>query len=243
MQLFYFPEVSQNTSEYQFPKQEARHLIKVLRKKTGDKVNFTDGRGNLYSGSLVIHGNFCKLENIQSIQPRSETFVAGQLPYHLHIAIAPTKSNDRTEWFLEKSVELGVTRITPILCEHSERNKIRKDRFEKIMVSAMKQSQRLCLPQLDPLTPLDEFIDNEYAEQKLIAHLERGNEKELAEVLDISQDTIILIGPEGDFSNQEIDMALKKNYKPVRLGSSRLRTETAGVYAVGVMKTLWDRQH
>ncbi|MFT5892575.1 MAG: 16S rRNA (uracil1498-N3)-methyltransferase, partial [Dokdonia sp.] len=154
------------------------------------------------------------------------------VPYKLHIAIAPTKLNDRFEWFLEKSTEIGITEITPIICDHSERKQIKEERFKKIVQSAMKQSLQAHLPVLHPMTTLKDFIASQpQAHLSCIAHCEEGEKSPLTKELTAAKDILILIGPEGDFSSQEITQAVSKGYKEITLGNSRLRTETAGIVA------------
>ncbi|WP_338349802.1 16S rRNA (uracil(1498)-N(3))-methyltransferase [Nonlabens tegetincola] len=226
MQLFYFGKIEPNQSSIELPKDETRHISRVLRKKQGDQIHITDGNGRLFLGTImsitstkcVVNLAFAKAES----QPTSS----------LHIAIAPTKMNDRMEWFLEKATEMGIARITPILCDHSERKKINLERFEKIVVSAMKQSNRLFLPVLDELTDFREFLLSTHG-SRLIAHCEEDGEK--SELInELQPHTCLLIGPEGDFSNEEIELAKASGFKPVSLGPTRLRTETAGVYAAAI---------
>lgn len=224
MQLFYNSQLKSSSTNLTLDREESKHVFKVLRKKIGDHISITDGRGNLYKGTINhITSNRCDL-NIAH---------AKTLPlpsYQLHIAIAPTKMNDRMEWFLEKATELGITRITPILCDHSERKKINIDRFERIIVSAMKQSLQFHKPQLDDLISFNEFIQSNYKANKLIAHCEETDKQQITTYINANESSLILIGPEGDFSTREINAALKNEFKPVALGNNRLRTETAGVY-------------
>jgi len=155
-----------------------------------------------------------------------------EAPKHkLHLAVAPTKMNDRYEWFLEKATEIGIYEITPIICDRSERKIINPERFEKIILSAMKQCNQMFLPKLNPAISMKEFIKRENSGEKLIAHCEETNKKSLKSILKAKTDYTILIGPEGDFSNKEIELALENNYIPVSLGETRLRTETAAIVA------------
>lgn len=225
MQLFYNSQLDSNSSTFTLDRDESKHVFKVLRKNVGDSISITDGRGNLYKGTINhITSNRCDLDIAfaKAYPP---------LPYDLHIAIAPTKMNDRMEWFLEKATEMGITRITPILCQHSERNKINRERLNRIVVSAMKQSLQFHKPQLDELMSFEDFLKLELTGKKLIAHCEELEKIHLSETIKASENAIVLIGPEGDFSTQEIEMALHHEFQPVSLGNTRLRTETAGIYA------------
>ncbi|BAO55917.1 16S rRNA (uracil(1498)-N(3))-methyltransferase [Nonlabens marinus] len=228
MQLFYFPQATATTTLLSLEKEDTRHITKVLRKKVGDQVSITNGTGDLFDGTITqLTSNKCSLK-LQHV--KFEPAPSGQL----HIAIAPTKMNDRMEWFLEKSTELGITEITPLLCSNSERRSIKWDRFDKILVSAMKQSLQLHKPKLNELTSLEEFMETESSSIKLIAHCEQTQKKHLSGFLEKDLEITLLIGPEGDFTPQEIEQALVKNYQPVHLGATRLRTETAGVYAASL---------
>ncbi len=159
------------------------------------------------------------------------------LSYRLHIAIAPTKNNDRLEWFLEKSTEIGITEITPILCDHSERKIIKAERLEKVLISAMKQSGQATVPRLNPLCKLKDLQDLN-SSIKYIAHCENEKQGHLKKLYEAGKSSLILIGPEGDFSANEIDFALKQGYKPISLGNNRLRTETAGIVVCNTINTL-----
>jgi 16S rRNA (uracil1498-N3)-methyltransferase len=232
MQLFYFPQATASSTLLSLEKEDTRHITKVLRKSVGDTVSITNGLGDLFDGTITeLTSNRCIL---------ALAFIKNE-PVHkplLHIAIAPTKMNDRMEWFLEKSTELGISTITPLLCANSERRNIKIDRFDKIIVSAMKQSLQLHKPILHPLTKIEDFIASNKDEIKLIAHCEETDKIHLSELLQSNLDTTILIGPEGDFSTTEIENALRNNYRPVHLGHTRLRTETAGVYAASLFNAI-----
>ncbi|GAK94465.1 ribosomal RNA small subunit methyltransferase E [Nonlabens ulvanivorans] len=232
MQLFYNSQLDTESTSFTLDREESKHVFKVLRKKIGDNINLTDGKGNLYHGTINhITSNRCDLDIAfaEAYPP---------LPYQLHIAIAPTKMNDRMEWFLEKATEMGITRITPILCQHSERQKINLDRFDRIIVSAMKQSLQFHKPKLDELMNYEEFINLNLSSHKFIAHCEDGNKNHLKQLISTNQSVTVLIGPEGDFTPQEIELALKNNFKPVSLGATRLRTETAGVYTAAALNII-----
>ncbi|MCB0461743.1 MAG: 16S rRNA (uracil(1498)-N(3))-methyltransferase [Flavobacteriaceae bacterium] len=225
MQLFYNPYISETTSSFTFDKEESKHIVKVLRKSVGDVLHITNGSGWLFDAEIT-NADIKKCQvNISSakLQPKRD--------YQLHLAVAPTKMNDRFEWFLEKATEIGIDTIIPILCDHSERKVIKLDRFEKILQSAMKQSLQCYLPTINELTPYSSFISQDFKGQKFIAHCEDTDRKSLKSQLLPKQDIIILIGPEGDFSVKEIETALQHNFIPVTLGNTRLRTETAAIAA------------
>lgn len=247
MYLFYTPDiaVSQTLSE-----EESQHCVRVLRYDRGDEILLTDGRGTTYKARITNpHPKHCEFEILssQTQEPHHH--------FHLHIAIAPTKNVERLEWMVEKCTEIGVDEITPLLCRFSERKTLRVDRLEKIVLSAAKQSLTPYLPVVNDLTPFDEFIQTHSAKRSFceavlqsegrsfspqgcfyIAHCYEQDKRELkdeiiANTKHQTPDITILIGPEGDFSEAEIDLALKNGYVPVSLGNSRLRTETAGVVA------------
>lgn len=227
MQLFFHPKAVQINQELAFDKDESRHIVKVLRKQTGDRLILTNGKGSFYTTEIVAANP--KKCVVQLLEAENQ----GPLPYFLHLAVAPTKLNDRYEWFLEKAVEVGVSEITPIFCEHSERTKIKEDRFEKIIISAMKQSLKAYLPKLNKAVSFSEFIKtaSQSSANKYIAHCAQGEKKSLKIELQPNQNVLILIGPEGDFALSEIELALKNNFILVSLGNSRLRTETAAIAA------------
>lgn len=213
---------------------ESRHCAKVLRMRKGDEVSFIDGKGTLGKGILMkVDPACCELKILE----RQENFE--KRPYSLHIAIAPTKNIDRFEWFIEKSVEIGIDRITPIICEHSERRRVRLDRMERIILSAAKQSIKAWIPQVDSMVSYNDFLKKKFdTNNKFIAHCREGNKPFLLKSADHSSGILILIGPEGDFSTKEITMAGAKGYREVSLGISRLRTETAGVVAAQICADL-----
>jgi 16S rRNA (uracil1498-N3)-methyltransferase len=226
MQLFYNSSLTKDTKLLSFDKVESRHIIKVLRKKEGDLLQITNGNGLLFE-AVIFEANekHCSV-TITSISEKPKSH-----PYYLHIAIAPTKLNERFEWFLEKATEIGIDEITPLLCEHSERKAVKSDRLEKILISASKQSLHFNHPKLNELTPFSDFMTQEFKGLKLIAHCEDQDKILLKQLVKPNERITILIGPEGDFSLKEIKLALKNAYKSVSLGNSRLRTETAGVVA------------
>ncbi|MEM9075481.1 MAG: 16S rRNA (uracil(1498)-N(3))-methyltransferase [Bacteroidota bacterium] len=226
MQLFYNSLLDIETRSFFFSPEESRHIHKVLRKKEGDVVQITNGKGFLFDAELLnTDSRKCHAQIINTQQTKNR-------PYYLHIAVAPTKMNDRFEWFLEKATEIGVDEITPIICQRSERKTIKEERMHRVLQSAMKQSLQTFLPKLNPIMSLDEFLENRPADSlSFIAHCEEKEKKELIDVLVPKKNTTVLIGPEGDFSPDEINKALKKGYSPVALGNTRLRTETAAIVA------------
>ncbi|MCA0132626.1 16S rRNA (uracil(1498)-N(3))-methyltransferase [Winogradskyella alexanderae] len=225
MQLFYSSNISGENDIFTFSKEESRHIVKVLRKKLGESINMTNGKGWLFTGKLIeINPKRCsiKIKNKSFHKPRG---------FKLHLAVAPTKMNDRYEWFLEKATEIGVETITPVICDNSERKVVKSERFEKIIQSAMKQSLQYYLPELKNAISFRDFITQIDTKQKYIAHCNHTDRKTLKTCLNPNEDCIILIGPEGDFSVKEIQQALQNNFIPVTLGETRLRTETAGIVA------------
>ena len=226
MQLFL---VHITGNEFPLDAAEVQHCVKVLRKSIGDRIDFITGDGNLYEGEISftskskVYGSFNKVKS---------NF--GTVPYSLTIAIAPTKNMDRIELFVEKAVEMGIDTIVPIICDHSERKIIKEERLRKIVLSATKQSLKGKLTQVQSALSFKEFIVQEHS-NLLIAHCENGHKSSLKEVLDANATTTIMIGPEGDFSPAEIQLALDAGARPIHLGSSRLRTETAGLVAVSTV--------
>ena len=223
MQQFYTPDIDADIKTHAFNENESKHIARVLRKKSGDTIRLTNGKGLILYGILEVNSpKHC------SITITSTQFVYTPETY-VHIAVAPTKSMDRFEWFLEKATELGVQRITPILCDRSERKVLKTERCEKIIESALKQSLRAHKPILDPLTPLKEL--NTSASISCIAHCENTDKEKLQRVVNQQSNVCILIGPEGDFSKKEITWAKELGIKAVDLGKARLRTETAALVA------------
>lgn len=230
MELFYTSQIDGPVAT--FDEQQSRHCIKVLRHRLNDELNFTDGKGNIYTGKL-IHADSKQCE-LSVLSKNSDTKRA----FHLHIAIAPTKAIDRFEWFLEKAAELGVEEITPLQCRYSERKHLNMDRCEKILIAGMKQSNRSYVPKLNQMIPYEKLITFS-APVKAIAHCNSGNKQTLHDLL-TSSSLLLLIGPEGDFSEEEIKLAADKKFIPLSLGSKRLRTETAAVHASSVVYYLKD---
>lgn len=225
MQLFYNPSITEDTEGFVFDKEESKHIVKVMRKKQGDILFVTNGSGFLFKIEIIIAMDTKCSVKIVSFEKSEPT------KYSLHLAVAPTKMNDRYEWFLEKATEMGISEITPIICDHSERKFIKTDRFDKIIQSAMKQSLQYYLPKLNEPISFKDFMKIKNSGHNFIAHCEETDKKSLKDVLLPNEDITILIGPEGDFSDKEIKIALENNYIPVSLGNTRLRTETAAVVA------------
>ncbi|MEM9885483.1 MAG: 16S rRNA (uracil(1498)-N(3))-methyltransferase [Bacteroidota bacterium] len=224
MQLFYTTQI-ENTRA-QLAVEERRHL-NVLRKKVGDFVHLVDGKGHIFKAEIVeLNKKKCSLAIRAMIR-------ADKLPFWLHIAIAPTKNIARFEWFLEKATEIGVQEITPIFCKHSERKRIRLDRLEKILISAMKQSNRTFLPKLNEAVDFSTFLalQTTLPAFRYIAHCEQSEKVDLWSNYQAGQDVVLMIGPEGDFDPSEIEVAKANGFLAVRLGEARLRTETAGIVA------------
>lgn len=230
MALFYVPKLSEATI---LPEEESLHAIKVLRLKEGDLIQVVDGIGGLFNAKITIpHHKHCEFnitESVINTQNRN---------YKLHIAIAPTKNIERLEWFIEKATEIGIDEITPIICQNSERRILKEDRLHKVIVAASKQSLKSYFPVLHPATDFNSFIKSYSAEQKFIAHCYPTQKSLLKEVVTQACSTLILIGPEGDFTLDELSNSISHNYIPVSLGESRLRTETAGIVACNTVSIL-----
>jgi len=224
MHIFYTPELSGTT--YTLDESESKHCVRVLRLEQGDEIILVDGRGGFFTAEITeANPKRCSVRVVKT------ELNFGQSGFQVHIAIAPTKNIERIEWFLEKATEIGLSRVIPLLCRYSERKGIKTDRLEKVMISAMKQSLKAYLPQLDQLTKFGDLIKQPFDGQKFIAHCEDQHRDLLKNLLVPNQNYLILIGPEGDFSSEEIEQALKSGFQPVSLGDSRLRTETAGLVA------------
>lgn len=224
MKLFYTPEID-NEKTFTLSENESKHAIRVLRLKKHDTINLINGKGSFYE-AIISDDNPKKCEvTITGIQKENLNRPV------LHIAIAPTKNNDRTEWFIEKCTEIGITKITPTLCSNSERKKIKQERFEKTAISAMKQSLKATLPIVNDLTNFKELINSPFNGGKYIAHCYKNEQKHFKDIYQKGENALILIGPEGDFSEEEVTLAKNNGYEPITFGESRLRTETAGIVA------------
>ncbi|MGN5955225.1 16S rRNA (uracil(1498)-N(3))-methyltransferase [Sphingobacterium lactis] len=230
MHLFFTPDIQAEQKQYQLSEEESKHAVRVLRMNVGDKVQLIDGRGGWYEAEINdAHPKRTQLAVL------SYTADFQKPTYHLHIAVAPTKNIDRIEWFLEKATEIGIQEITPIISEHSERKEVKIDRLNKVVISAMKQSLKAYMPQINEAVSLDVFMQkvaNEDGLLKAIAHCEEDQAKKyLNKEFPQGSKYLILIGPEGDFSSREIETAFSAGFIPVSLGEARLRTETAALYA------------
>ena len=224
MNLFYTPDIE--GMEYVLSPEESKHCVRVLRFSEGEAVTLVDGKGNWFYGEIVcadVKG--CK------VRIHEKKVDEGKRSFHLHLAIAPTKNLDRMEWMLEKCTEMGIDEITMLCTEHSERKVVKEERLEKVLVAAMKQSLKANLPKLNPMVSFKEFVKNRTEQCCCIAHCHSGEKRRLDEVYLPGDDVVILIGPEGDFSQQEVELAEGVGFHSITLGTSRLRTETAGMVA------------
>ena len=211
--------------------EESRHCVSVMRHRVGDEVLVTDGRGHLYHCRITdANSKKCSL-SVVSVD------VMPQPRHKLHIAVAPTKNADRLEWFVEKATEMGISEITPIVCEHSERTKLRLDRLQRLVVAASKQSLKYYLPKINEPVECKALIANATETQRFILHCEENHKEHLFNLIDKTSDILILIGPEGDFSTDEISLAKANGFREATLGDERLRTETAAMVACCVANT------
>lgn len=221
--IFYAPDILSNP---ELPHEEAVHCIKVLRKQGGDEILITDGKGHFFDATIIQASAKHCIVNIEKEIKWNKNW-----NFFSQIAFAPTKSIDRIEWFSEKATEIGIDRLTPLLCRYSERKEIKTGRIEKILISAMKQSQKAILPQIDEMEAFSSFIKKPFDGKKYIAHCYNGEKKLLKDVYHKGENTLILIGPEGDFSEEEVQEAIANGFEGISLGESRLRTETAALVA------------
>ena len=229
MQIFYTPDIAINP---ELPEEEAGHCIRVLRLAECDEILLTDGKGSFFKAAISrAHPKHCEVKILEQWkQPALWNF-------NLHI-VAPTKNMDRIEWFAEKATEIGIDAITCLNCRFSERKEIKVARLEKILVSAMKQSQKATLPELNGMTDFRTFVSRPFDGRKFIAHCEEGVKPLLKQTYHPGENVLVLIGPEGDFSPEEISFALQQGFEPVSLGESRLRTETAALVACHTIHVL-----
>lgn len=227
MHVFYTPDIDTCP---ELPEEEAGHCLRVLRLGVGDEVMLTDGKGFFYKAVIsAATGKRCQVKVVEKIE--QEKFWKG----HLHLAMAPTKNMDRIEWFAEKATEIGFDELSFLNCRFSERKVIKTERIEKIVVSAMKQSLKARKPIVNEMTDFAKFMQRDFQGQKFIAHCYEGEKPLLKEVLKPGEDALVLIGPEGDFSPEEVQKAEGLGFQPISLGKSRLRTETAALVAVHMM--------
>ncbi len=231
MNLFYAPEIK--SPEFKMDASESKHIVKVLRMSEGDELFFTDGKGFFYKCTITVanpHGCMVKvLEKIKGDDKRD---------YLVYMAVAPTKNINRYEWFLEKATEIGVDRFLPFISKHSERKSIKTERLNRVITAAVKQSLKSFHPQLDEQVDFNTLINTPFEGQKFIAYIHPEVTLELSKAYKKGNNAFVLIGPEGDFTPEEVEKAKEKGFVPVRLGPSRLRTETAGVTACHTVNLL-----
>ncbi len=227
MRLFYQPNI--NKGDLFLDSEESRHCIKVLRMNKGDTITVIDGSGSSFDCQITAaNPRKCLLSIEKENKPNSAKI-------NIHIAIAPTKNIDRMEWFVEKCVELGISTISFISTDQSERKVIKPERLERKAISAMKQSRNFAMPDISEIQPFHQFVTSIDSTQKYIAYVDETNNDHLFDLVVKGEDCLILIGPEGDFTKSEIDLALSSGFKPASLGESRLRTETAGISACQII--------
>ena len=230
MNLFYQPLIKEG--RHSLDPDESRHCTKVLRKKTGDRITVVDGKGRFYEAVLNdVDARQCNFSIIDETAEPSR-------PFSVHIAVAPTKNTDRMEWFVEKATEVGIDQISFIQCDHSERIRLRLERIERIAINAMKQSLKASVPIISDLIAFSDFIKQREEKEKFIACVDPSNPHHLKDLAAPSSSYCVLIGPEGDFSEAELDLANKLGYKKISLGKSRLRTETAALVACHTLNLL-----
>ena len=223
MHIFYTPDISQNT--YTLNEEESKHCVRVLRLSKGTVVNLVDGVGGFYTAE--IKDDHPKKVTLSIINVETEFHKRN---HYLHIAVAPTKNIDRMEWFLEKATELGIDEITPIITDRSERRVVKDDRLNKVITAAVKQSIKAYHPKLNEAISFDDFLKQPFDGQQLIAHcIDNQQKRYISGLVQPHEKYLVLIGPEGDFTPEEVDLALNKGFKPLTLGENRLRTETAAL--------------
>lgn len=233
MHVFYTPDIATSP---ELPEEEAGHCVRVLRLSLGDEIMLTDGKGSFYKAVIsAASGKRCQVRITETI-PQEKAWNG-----RLHIAMAPTKNMDRIEWFAEKATEIGLDELTFLNCRYSERKVIKTERIEKILVSAVKQSLKAAKPVLNEMTDFNKFITRDFKGQKFIAHCYEGEKPLLKDVLHPGGDALVMIGPEGDFSEEEVAKAIAAGFQPVSLGKSRLRTETAALVASHTLNLLNQR--
>jgi 16S rRNA (uracil1498-N3)-methyltransferase len=226
MILFYHPDISDG-STFILSQEESKHIARVLRKRVGDSLHITDGMGFLYAATLLeVHPSGCVVQTTERAPGEDNT------PFTLHLAVSPLRNPARWEWLLEKATEAGVREITPVICHRTERHQIKPERWNKILVSAMKQSLRTYLPVIHPPVPFRQLVTESTMVQQYIAWCsDEFSRVMLKDVLETQKDVLILIGPEGDFTPAEVELALQHRFAAVSLGNVRLRSETAALAA------------
>ncbi|MEJ5054736.1 16S rRNA (uracil(1498)-N(3))-methyltransferase [Sphingobacterium sp. MYb382] len=227
MHLFYTADIEPHHKQFILSEEESKHAVRVLRLVQGDKVQLIDGRGGWYDATILDPHPKRTVLHIDAVETNYK-----ESSYSLHVAVAPTKNIDRIEWFLEKATEVGIQEISPIISAHSERKEVKVDRLNKVVISAMKQSLKAYMPKVNPAITFTQFLKQQSTVEgvtKMIAHCEDGTKSYLADVCKPKEKYLILIGPEGDFSTEEIQQALAAGFQPISLGDNRLRTETAAL--------------
>lgn len=231
MHIFYTPDIT--SDDYLLSEPESKHAMRVLRLVEGDEILLIDGVGSRYNATIQAKQG--KRMMVRVTQKQTEP---SRSSHYLHLAIAPTKNVERLEWFLEKATEIGVDEITPLLCRHSERKVIKDDRLQRVVIAAAKQSVKAYMPKLNPLTRFSDFVKMEQDGGKYIAHCYDQNKSPLKDIVATNPSSLVMIGPEGDFSLEEVELALSLGFESVELGKERLRTETAGVVACHTVNLL-----
>ena len=229
MQLFFTPDIEPHHQTFMLSEEESKHAIRVLRLSEGAKIHLIDGRGGLYETEIIDPHVKRTTLRVLSVQTNY-----GKSTYEIHMAVAPTKNIDRIEWFLEKATEIGLSSYTPVICEHSERKDVKVERLEKVAIAAMKQSLKAYLPKINPAISFSKFLDlyNDDTFSKGIAHCIDTEKKYINATFIAGGKYLLLIGPEGDFSEKEISQAIDAGFIPLSLGEARLRTETAALASV-----------
>jgi 16S rRNA (uracil1498-N3)-methyltransferase len=224
MNLFYIPEIP--LGEAFLSEEESAHIVRVLRLREGDPVLLTDGKGFMADAEIMdVRSRKCRVNILKTVKADDNR------SWRLHLAVAPTKNSDRMEWLVEKATETGLDEFTPLLCRHSERRQIQTTRLHKVAVSAMKQSVKAWLPVIRDMVPFEAFVAQPFSGKKFIAHCRSGVKQHLFNCIIPGEEVVVLIGPEGDFSPEEITLAIQNGYQEITLGNSRLRTETAALTA------------
>ena len=230
MAIFYAPDILNTNC---LTEEESNHAVRVLRMKEGESLEIIDGLGNLFQAEIIVANHKkCEVRITNCIHDYKKR------DFSIHLAVAPTKNLDRIEWMAEKITEIGVDEITPLLCDHSERKVIKNDRIEKIIISAAKQSQKAFVPKFNDMCHFRDFVSKERTGDLFIAHCYNNEKKLLSKTYEPNHSATILIGPEGDFSEEEIKLALRCKFIPVSLGENRLRTETAAVVGVHTLNLI-----
>lgn len=227
MHLFYAPDIKESQ---ELPQEEAQHAVRVLRLNEGEEISVTDGKGHFYTCRIAAAtSKHCMVSILD------EMIQEPLWSHRLEIAVAPTKNMDRMEWLAEKATEIGLDSLTFLDCAFSERRVVKVERIEKILISAMKQSLKARLPQCEGMVRFKDFIRRDFKGQKFICHCYKDEKRDLKDLVDRSRDAVVLIGPEGDFSEDEVREAIKAGFEPVSLGPSRLRTETAALVSCHIL--------